>query len=153
MLQRANKFSPWSLSYIRNMVNVDGVSQGGTSHNGGFMARSSLAVWERVNGLLLACRFHHYNRPLLSLPSSWHHIMSLITSKGCSLSLFSDLLLLKIFLFTSGQNTVFASSFLPNCYFPVPFSAFLLTSSLWALPKVYSSVHCSCLLMTCFLET
>lgn len=81
--------------------------------------------------------------------------ISLITSKGCSPSSLSDLLLLlKFFVFTSGQNTASAAaSFLLHYYFPVPFFSFSSYFLTLGPLKVYSSIHCSCLLMVCFLET
>lgn len=100
-------------------------------------------------------RFHHHNRPLLPLPSP-SVTKVLVTSSKAVLSY--DSLIHFFFLkfsFWLLDNTL---SLLLLLTFPTVISlscflTFLPASSLWALPKAYSLICCSCLLMMCFLET
>lgn len=107
-----------------------------------------------AHGPLLAYRFHHCNRPLLSLPSTWHHRSHSSRPRAvlCHHSLtYSSFLRFSFLLLDKTLSLLLL--FFPAVISLSHFSAFLPTSSLWALPKVYSPIHCSCLLMMCFLET
>ena len=91
---------------------------------------------------------HSYLYLQLGTTDLTHYVRGLF----CYHSLTYSFFLRFSFLFLDKTLSLLLLLFFPTVLSLSHISAFLPASSLWALPKVYSSIHC-CLLMMYFLET